>query len=446
MIWFFIFIIIILASLTIATMVMTVNNSSKIANIMSENVLSSTLLANRIIVNNSNVHKTLGGTIESTKQYMIDGIVNLKSTPIIVPDTGINIVGLGLDVSTLKSENANYTMFISPLGGSGNIFMGELTLEVSGTSSKVFSLQDSSGFNAIEMNVVNFNDCSSLGNIENYRQLLETGTGRFGGSPSLELIGVYVGGYRLSTSIVRSLANTMTEPLFKAGAGFTMASRFLTDINCDLPELAALTDFAPANFVSSALLQFNGTIITRDGEIDSTDPNITPNINETNLKSYWKNNQGLENTFVGGRLAISADATTTITDVNTFYTLNATTWTSSKLQHFDTPAQNQLRFLGSQPTAYNVIINMTIDGPSGDTLTLRLTKYDVSETMFVTQQDEERVVNNLAAGPRDVAFFNVNVDIVMNQNDYIFLEITNNSNGTTNVTAEIDSYMRVEER
>ena len=448
MIWIFVFIIIVFASLSIASIVIAVNSSSKVINNNTSSSSSSTGSANsissRIIVNNSNVTKTMGGVIDSTKQYLIDGVVDLGANTITVPPGGINITGLGLDISKLVSSIDNYTMLESPLSGSGNVFLEELTFEVLGASSKVFQLQDATGFHAVEMNIVNFDNCTSLGSLADYRQGLETGTGRFGGAPSLEFIGQWIGGYRMTTSIVRVLSNLMTEPLFKAGENFTMASRFLTDVNCDLPSSAALTDFAPENFIHPSLLQFFDTIITRDGILNPEDANLTPNINETHLESYWKSNQGLHNTYIGGRITIDADDDTTILAINTFYTLNATTWTATDLEHFSTPSPNQLQLEGDQPIMYNVIVNMAIDGTANDTLQLRLTK-KVNGGAFEEQFTEERIVNNLAQGGRDIAFFTMTVNVTMHQGDYVFLEIANET-GANDVTAEVGGYLLVEER
>ena len=44
-----------------------------------------------------------------------------------------------------------------------------------------------------------------------------------------------------------------------------------------------------------------------------------------------------------------------------------------------------------------------------------------------------------------MAFFNININTTLDQNDYVFLEIANQTS-TTNVTAELDSYYIVEER
>ena len=179
------------------------------------------VLDNRVIVNQLNVATTLGGTIDSTKEYFIDGIIDLGTTQITVPSTGITLKGFSFDVSGLTSSESNYTMFISASiggdgNGSGNLLGMDYFISVTGTGSKVYELYDDTGFNAFEFQRINYIGCNSLGDIYNYRQGLESGTGRFGGSPSLTLHGLWVGGYRITTSIVRSMSDTTTEPLYSS--------------------------------------------------------------------------------------------------------------------------------------------------------------------------------------------------------------------------------------
>ena len=88
-------------------------------------VLEDNDLQERILVNQSNYTTTLGGVIDSTKEYFIDGEVNMGTTQVTVPTTGISLKGYNFEVSKLFSTEDNYTMFISetPVIGSGN-FIG----------------------------------------------------------------------------------------------------------------------------------------------------------------------------------------------------------------------------------------------------------------------------------------------------------------------------------
>lgn len=401
------------------------------------------VLDNRIIVNQLNKDTTLGGTIDSTKEYFLDGVIDMGTTQITVPPTGITIKGFSFDVSGLTSSEDNYTMFISEsiAIGSGNVLGLDYFISVTGAGSKVYEIYDATGFNAFEFQRINYIDCTSLGDIYDYRQGLESGTGRFGGSPSLTLHGLWRGGFRITTSIVRSLSGLMTAPLFKEGTLFQMNSRFLTDINCDLPTLASFTDFRPVNFPNESTIQFKGVIMTRDGVADSNDSNITPNLVASGVCCDWDNNIGMNNTFVGGTLKITSEAETVITTQNSGFDINGT-WSTVDLQHFDSPNSGELRHIGTDPKDFRVSFDLVIDGQQSDVITIALVKLDgVSPSVEYSQT---RVINNLQGG-RDVAYFNGTFNVRMNQNDSLIWEVINTTS-TNNVTAEIDSQWIVEER
>lgn len=401
------------------------------------------VLDNRIIVNQLNKDTTLGGTIDSTKEYFLDGVIDMGTTQITVPTTGITIKGFSFDVSGLTSSEDNYTMFISEsiAIGSGNVLGLDYFISVTGAGSKVYEIYDATGFNAFEFQRINYIDCTSLGDIYDYRQGLESGTGRFGGSPSLTLHGLWRGGFRITTSIVRSLSGLMTAPLFKEGTLFQMNSRFLTDINCDLPTLASFTDFRPVNFPNESTIQFKGVIMTRDGVADSNDSNITPNLVASGVCCDWDNNIGMNNTFVGGTLKITSEAETVITTQNSGFDINGT-WSTVDLQHFDSPNSGELRHIGTDPKDFRVSFDLVIDGQQSDVITIALVKLDgVSPSVEYSQT---RVINNLQGG-RDVAYFNGTFNVRMNQNDSLIWEVINTTS-TNNVTAEIDSQWIVEER
>jgi len=397
-------------------------------------------LTGRVVVTQAS---QLSGVLDSTKEYFIDGVVDMGANQITVPAGGLYLSGYNFDTSKLISSATGYTMFVSPAGGSGNVIGKDYAIEVTGVGSKVYSLTSVTGLEAFEFNRINYNDCSSLGEINNYRQGFEAGTGRFGGMPELTLSGSWVGGYFIDASIVRSLADG-TYSLFKAGTAFTMASRFRTNMNLDLPASASFFDFSPANFPNPSTVQVDGAIVTRLGVQDATDANYTPNINAGDLACAWSDNVGMPNTFEGGSIGITTEAVTTISATNTFVDVAATAWTTTDLQHFDSPSAGQLRHIGINPREYKVIASFAMDSNANDELTLRVAKWDNSASSFVTVLDQVRPVNNLL-GARDVAFFNVNINTTLDQNDYIKIQVANGT-GANDVTAEADSYFVVEER
>ena len=401
-------------------------------------------LASTIVVNQGNLATTLGGTIDSTKVYVIDGAIDFTGTglSIEVPATGISYTGTTFDISKIICSDVNYTLFTSPGGGSGNVLGIDCALEVTGSGSQVYSLTDATGFNAFEFTRINYNNCTSLGTITGYRQGFESGTGRFGGSPELTLAGTWLGGYFIDSSIVRSLTDGAYS-LYKAGAGFSMASRFRSNQNIDLPASASFFDFAPANFPNPSTVQLDGCIVSRNGVFNASDSNITPNAQASDLPSAWTGNVGIQNTFIGGKQKATVELATAIAVASTFYTLNAT-WTPSGLSHFDVPSTGRLRHIGVSPIEFKVQADFTIRGVTGNEIAVRIKKWDDSASSFIDFQPTTRQINALVGG-RDVAFFTILSNIILDTNDYLLFQVANNS-GTGDVTLEVESNFIVEER
>ncbi len=378
------------------------------------------------------------GTIDSAKTYYIDGIVDMGSTSIEVPATGISLHGSTFDVSQLISSEDNYSMFTSPGGGSGNVLMHDMSVTTSGTNSQVFALTDATGFNAIEIEAVNFNDCTSLGYLDSYRQGLESGTGRFGGSPELEFRNAMVGGYRVDTSIVRSV--TVPTALFKAGSGLAYNGRFIIGINADLPATGALIDFAPSNINNDESLQLRGCRITRQGVINTADTTIHPNVNENDVQSIWSDNVGVPNTVKYIRSNITAEVATTISAIDTYYPLKGT-FTVQESSHLDMPANGEFRLLSGNGR-YQITGDFVIDGGSNNVLDVRVTKSTDDGATWPTELFHVRRQVNSLVGGRDVAFFPIAFIATLVEGDRIRLEVENKT-ATTNVTAELDSYFIV---
>lgn len=401
-------------------------------------------LKSQIRVNQENVATTLGGTIDSTKEYFIDGVIDCTGVSIEVPSTGLELKGYSFDLSGLTCADNSYSMFTSPLSGSGNVLIADLYISVTGTSSKVFDISDSDNTHAIEFGRVNFIDCTSLGVIDGYRQGLELGTGRFGGSPSLTLEGSWAGGYRVTTTIARSLSASMTEPVFKKGAAFIMQSRFFTDINVDLPASAALLDFNSANFPNSSTLQIRGAIVTRDGVNDPTDSNITPNISPDNLSCLWRDNNGISNTFVGAQLEVTSQSATTISSPGVPTDI-AGTFTLSGQQHFSSPSSTQLKNDGENPREFLVNYDFIINGTANDEIELsfvvdRTANGGGTDIVF----EKIRPINSLVGG-RDVGFWTGIFSAIINKGDIIRPRVSNET-AARNVTIEDTSYYLVSER
>lgn len=383
----------------------------------------------------------LAGTLDSTIEYFIDGIVDFTGTGISieVPQGGLNFAGYNFDASQLVCSDDNYTMFTSPAGGSGNLLGKDYSVEVSGTNSKVYNLVGDTGNEAFEFARINYNNCTSLGEIDNYRQGLESGTGRFSGTPELTLTGVW-SGMRISTSIVRNISNI--SALFKAGTGLTFSGRFITDINCDLPATGALLDFSPANITNDESLVIQGAFITRQGVINPSDTGLTPNIDQDSVKSNWDSNTGLANTTKYIKANSTVEVATTVSAINTYYALLGT-FVVEREVHFDMPANGEFRLLTGTGD-YLVSGDITIVGTANNVVDIRVTKSSDGGSTWPTEVNHiSRVINNLAGG-RDVAFFPISFVANLDKNDRLRLEVENKT-AANNVTMEIDSFFIVSE-
>ncbi|PHS35730.1 MAG: hypothetical protein COA82_03705 [Alkaliphilus sp.] len=398
-------------------------------------------LHNQIPVRQSNIATTLGGTIDVTKEYFITEIIDMGTTQIdLSGGKDLNINGHNFELSGLTSSENNYTMIVG--ADCGNVLIKNVHFSVTGTLSQVEDLTDTDGTHTHELTGVNYIACTAVGELTDFRQGTETNTGRFGGTPELTLSGPWSGGYFIFRSIARNLTDG-SYFLYKAGTAFVMSSRFSSNANLDLNATVGFFDFSASNFASASLLQIQKAIITRNGVIDGGDTTITPNITKDALESAWEGNTGLGNTFVGASMKITTEVETTISTQSVFVDL-AGTFTTSNLVHFDSPANGQLRHLGSSPREFDVIVASIIDGGSNDELDLRLTVWDNSASTFVQYKVVRRVVNNLQGG-RDVAFIPIFGSVILDTNDYIKMTVANDTD-TSNVTGELETELIIKAR
>ena len=117
----------------------------------------------------------------------------------------------------------------------------------------------------------------------------------------------------------------------------------------------------------------------------------------------WADNIGVNNTFVGGELDITTEIETVISSLGVFVDLLGTA-TTADLVHFDSPANGQLRHLGSSPLEYKVQGQYVIDGDANDEIALKVVVFRDASTSFEDQKTIIRIVNNLQGG-RNVGYF-----------------------------------------
>lgn len=365
----------------------------------------------------------LSGTLDTDTQYLIDGEIDMGTTSITVPQGGLTIMGLGVNVSKLFSTENNYTMFVDDGVYSGNLFIGGMTIDVSGTSSKVFDLDNAGNGNAVEMTRVNFEDCTSLGSLDSYRQLLAIDTGYFNLSDGVEFVGAWSGGARITTSIVRNTASAYT--LFKAGAGLTFDGRFITDINTIDQTDLTVADLSASNFNNNASFQ-----IFRADFSGVTTP--LPNIASSSVKARFSKTRGIRDTYVGSIGYISSTSATVISTVNTKVKV-AGTFVYRDEVWFNSTANNAHKYASDEPIEVTVHVSMSISGGNNDNATVYIRKYDSSAAAYVDNPDAKLQVTLDGTSGKFVGI-SLFTNYAMDENDRIEFWIENNTN-TTNITA-----------
>ena len=387
----------------------------------------------------------LAWPLSSNVVYFLDSVIDLtwSGISIEIPAWWLYLSWHNFDLSWLVCSDNNYTMFTSPAWGSWSLVWDNMQFETSGSNSQVFDIEANTWNEALELIAINFNNCTSLGRVSWYRQVLESWTGRFWWSPSLELDWNRSWWYRVTTSITRWVDNAMVDAIFKAWPSFVMQWRFLTDMNIDLWASAPFIDFDDTNFPNPSTLQLQGVILSRNWVFDPNDATISPNIDHKNISSLRVDNKWLFNTNIWWLINVDAEVTTIIPSSNTFIDLNWT-FSSSNLQHFDSPSAWQLRNLWD-PVGISMSWQIVLDSNQNNDVSLKIVIRRDATSTFEDWRIETRTINNLQWG-RDVWYFVISSNtIFLNQNDYIKLQVANLT-WSWNIIAELDSFYVIEKR
>jgi hypothetical protein len=100
-----------------------------------------------------------------------------------------------------------------------------------------------------------------------------------------------------------------------------------------------------------------------------------------------------------------------------------------------------MRHLGSSPREYTLSGQIVLDSGGNNVVDLKVVIFRDATASFEDAKTQTRVINNLQGG-RDVGYFDITDNITLNTNDYVKLQVANMS-GTTNITAELDSFFIV---
>lgn len=232
--------------------------------------------------------------------YEIDGVINVTQS-IVVPNEGLTFKGYGNNFSTITTNVDNLDIFI----GGGNAFFNDLRLSNTGIGSKIFNMTSATGFEAVEFVNVNFENCEDIGILNGFRQGLLLNGFILNVKQGLLFRGTWAGGFRLDASRFIFTVPGSTY-MFKSDVGHTFGSRFFSNANTTVGAGAIGYDFTESNFVEDATFQMIESENTGSGVY------VNPAINGSSIKSLWRDNIGLDDTFQG---VVVNNATTTITTI-----------------------------------------------------------------------------------------------------------------------------------
>lgn len=366
------------------------------------------------------------GDIDSSKLYLIDGAIDLGSGSINVPETGLQLSGLGFDVSSITTTG---TMFNYSGAYSGNLQIADLAL----TSPNVFDLDNDGNSGAIECDRINFVSCASLGELANYRQGLLTGSGVIFCTDGVTMSGTWSGGFAIITSIV---IGGFTGTLFKAGVGLTIDGSFRSDINVlGIASGGAFCDFAPSNILSDGGFSMENVRVS-DGVV------AFPNMPRGDKKARYRNCLGQSNTYPGGQWTITTPAATTINSTNTLVKVSGTTTYEDLQWTTNGGGNNSLTYVSNQRIEVEIKCVLSVSGNNGDQVSVAIRQWDNSASSYINLSKSGAATLNASGRAEGIACF---AYAELDENDRVEVWIENLS-AARDVTVLTDGLFGVGER
>lgn len=372
--------------------------------------------------------------IDPSKNYIIDGAIDMGSTPITVPPGGVTLAGLAgaRDTALLYSSEDDYTMFVTEAGSySGDVIFDNMGVSVTGTSSKVFDLDNAGNSGALDITIFNFVDCTSLGELTDYRQFFIGSAGFIRVDDGLTFSGAW-SGLVATDSIALEFPSTT---LFKEGTDLTFSGSVRSNMNFLLADAGAtFMDFQESNIVSDEglLLQGFRTSVT----------DAMPNLPSNSVKVRYVGCRGIRDTYVGGQWVVSSSAVTTIAAADTKYKV-AGTVSYDDLQWFsDGGGNNSMTYISAQSVEVEVKCVLTATGTNGDQINLWLRKWDDSASAYVDISSSGLNTLNASGRNEGIPLFGY---ALVNENDRLELWVENKS-GARNVTISTGGLFGVTER
>lgn len=381
------------------------------------------------------------GTIDSSKVYLIDTMIDMTGVEIEIPVGGLFLRGHDYFVSGLYTTDDNSTLFVNSTGqDAGNVRMTNIEMYCTGTNSKIFDLDNNGNFGAVEFNSCNFGtfaaETTSLGEFAGYRQFRTSDAAFIRVADGFTFSGIMAGGLRLADSII--LAPVSGAVLFKEGTSLIFNDSVRSDLNgLSVAPADAVFDFVDGNF----LLDWGFNL---DGARFPIGSNAVPNIPNTSTKRYFRDCRGVQNTFPGGDWTMVTQLATVLT-AGTLVQANGNVAYNDLVHFSGGPLNtNQLVYDSNVTGDYVVTGNIVVDGGPNDQVDVVIRQFDDSAGTYIDLKTFSRQISNVVGG-LDVAYYQIAAPCELDVNDRIEVWLRNNTDNT-NATVLNGSFLRVDGR
>lgn len=395
-----------------------------------ESLIPKTGIKSQVIVKSAT---GLLGNLSSSKAYVIDGVIDMGDNSIVVPEGGLFIQGLGFGISKLLSTENNFDLFVTSPTHSGDLFINGTDIEITGTSSRVFGdLDNLENFSAVEFIDTNFIDCTSLGSIKDYRQLLTSNVAFINILDGLTFDGAWLGGAAILQTIMINIGAGVS--IFKEGTSLVFGAGVRSDLNGNsINATTILFDFQASNFSQ------DGSFSLTNVRVNPLATGAIPNISGDNVKARFRNCSGFKNTYVGSSWEVTTGDTTSFPSDNTLVKMAGVT-TYGTETWFSNSVDNAVIYSSSLVLEAEVKYSLSFTGNNNRVVGVQLRHWDDSASAYVNIG--ARVTATLNGGPTGVRAENVvgYADVTLDDNDRVEVWVENQTTSQDIDTAVSGSF------
>jgi len=366
--------------------------------------------------------------------YLIDAYeLNLGVYSLVTSvDTAIH--GISQNINKIITTQDNTDLITS----TANLFFLQIKLEASGTNSQAIVMNGATGFESLDMKVVEFEGDTKYGTLTDIRQAFWDTGFSFEAKEGFTLGGTMSGGFTLVNS---RLINTGGF-ILGAAPSLTLNS-IRSNVNATVESGDVAFDFDFDNFLIDQGFQVQGARIDGDGAMLSAFTGSTDNTAaEKSRKSNFSNNVGSisKNSRIGGLWTCTVEVSTPLTSGVAAKILGTTVY--EDMQHLSNTTDNAFVAADTNVIMYELDGEITLDAPSNVDMTMTVRKWDDSLGSYTDIATILKRVPNFQGGTDLVTFRPFVPELELSEDDRIELWITNSSN-SQDVTMLISSFARL---